>query len=69
MAFYFIWTARDLNRRQTQTIKSVHHLREYGEGLKFKCTAKEKNEGGIFVNFMTGIAHGKGVVSACERWI
>ena len=39
-----------------------------GEGLKFQCTAKGKKEGGIFVNFMIGIAYGKGVV-LCERWI
>lgn len=34
--------------------------------MKFKCTAKGKKEGGIFVNFMVGIAYGKGVV-LCER--
>ena len=47
---------------------SARIWRKRGEGLKFKCTAKGKKEGGIFVNFMIGIAYGKGVV-LCERWM
>ena len=47
---------------------SARIWQKHGEGLKFKCTAKGKNEGGIFVNFMIGIAYGKGVV-LCERWM
>ena len=38
-----------------------------GEGLKFRCTAKGKKEGGINVNFMVAISYGKGVV-LCEQW-
>ena len=38
---------------------SARILRKRGEGLKFKCTAKGKKKGGIFVNFMIGEAYGK----------
>lgn len=41
--------------------------RKRGEGLKFRCTAKGKKEGSTCINFMVGIAYGKGVV-LCERW-
>ena len=47
---------------------SARIWRKRGEGLKFKCTAKGKKEGSTFVNFMIGIAYGKGVV-LCERWV
>ena len=47
---------------------SARIWRKRGEGLKFQCTAKGKKESGIFVNFMIGIAYGKGVV-LCETWI
>jgi transposase len=47
---------------------SARIWRKRGEGLNFKCTAKGKKEGGTFVNFMIGIAYGKGVV-ICERWL
>ena len=72
MAFHFIWTAREFeyktNPNDQARSPSARIWRKREESLKFKCTAKGKKEGGIFVNFMIGIAYGKGVV-LFERWM